>query len=473
MTTANVLSQALKLMGSAGSEMGLPKLQTGTPVNTGFGQVMSDSLKNQPGNRNENAEAVKQSSSPKQFASKPVTEKADAVKPETAGSEKITSETVKAVEDGIRDMVKEELGLTDEELEAAMAVLGLDYLSLLMPANMKALLLEVNQADAIELLTNEGLASQLETLLQGVEDILTDAGIEMPSMEDMQTLIEDMLEAKVPQEGLTAPETEAPAEQPAEEKGPEVEILVEKPDTEKVDDKQSETEMPEETEMQVTDTKDAPAEKQEASVKTEAESKDFQNAGKQEREYRGTGDENHQNPMETILQNLSSHVSVDDVAATAAGRLEVMRDIVNQVIEQIRINIRPEHTSMELTLNPENLGKINLTVVSRDGHLTASFTAQNEVTKEALESQVQNLKETLSGQGIKVDAIEVNIESFAFDERNQMNGGQEENGQSKPKEKKLSAEAIAKAFGEESESGEDTLDTTGITQSGSNVDYTA
>lgn len=468
MTTANVLSQALKLMESAGSEMGLPKLQTGTPVNTGFGQVMSDSLKNQPGNRDNRAEAVKPSSSPKQFASKPVTEKADTAKPEAAGSKKLTSETVKAVEDGIRDMVKEELGLTDEELEAAMAVLGLDYLSLLMPANMKALLLEVNQADAIELLTNEGLAGQLENLLQGVEDILNDAGIQLPSMEELPGLMEDMLEAKLPQdtEGTEAAQETVVEEQPVKTDEPKVEVLVEKPEAKK----------PEEVEA---DTEENPVEKLEASEKKPEESagkeelkNEASHTGKQDREYRSAGDENRQNPMETIIQNLSNHVSVEDVAATA-GRLEVMRDIVNQVIEQIRINIRPEHTSMELILNPENLGKINLTVVSRNGHLTASFTAQNEVTKEALESQVQTLKETLGNQGIKVDAIEVNIESFAFDERNQMNGGQENGSQSKPKEKKLSAEAIAKAFGEEAEDEEATLDTAGITQSGSNVDYTA
>ena len=43
---------------------------------------------------------------------------------------------------------------------------------------------------------------------------------------------------------------------------------------------------------------------------------------------------------------------------------------------------------MEIQLNPENLGKINLTVVAKDGMITAQLTAQNEAVKNAIENQI-------------------------------------------------------------------------------------
>jgi flagellar hook-length control protein FliK len=93
------------------------------------------------------------------------------------------------------------------------------------------------------------------------------------------------------------------------------------------------------------------------------------------------------------------------------------------------------------------------------------------VTKEALESQMQTLKETLTNQGLKVDAIEVNIESFAFDERNQMGKGQANEEQQGKKEKKISVDELLKAFDEEASEEEVLTPILGV--AGAMVDYTA
>jgi flagellar hook-length control protein FliK len=73
-----------------------------------------------------------------------------------------------------------------------------------------------------------------------------------------------------------------------------------------------------------------------------------------------------------------------------------MKEIVNQIVDKIKVVIKPEATSMEIQLNPENLGKVNLSVISKNGQLTAHFTTESQAAKEALESQMQTLKETLS-----------------------------------------------------------------------------
>lgn len=470
MTASNVLTQAIQTMGSGSRDLVMTKL--GTATGGSFGQVMSNSLSSQLGSQKNDVQAVKQNPScGRQFASKGVADKAEAFsvtpgKPAASQEtpEAATAELAKAVETDVKNLLKEELGLTEEELEAAMTALGLEYLDLLLPENMQALVLEVNQTEAMELLTNEGLNSQLNTLLLGTQEILSENGIQVPT-EELPGLLEDLENAL---ETLTSRE-EAVQGQVIEESGPAIEIVAEK-----TAGAEKKAEIPEAEEDSETPEAGEEAEglvKPEKQLEETSQKKDtkesFQNRSDTKEEgLKSFEHEKSQNPMDVILQNLSSHISVDEMSMTAAQRLEAMRDIVNQVLEQIRITIKPETTSMELTLNPENLGKVNLTVVSKEGHLTASFTAQNQVTKEALESQMQTLKESLNSQGIKVEAIEVNIESFAFDERNQMNGGQGSNGQSKPKERQ-------NAFGEEIAGEEEGIDTASITQSGSQVDYTA
>lgn len=71
--------------------------------------------------------------------------------------------------------------------------------------------------------------------------------------------------------------------------------------------------------------------------------------------------------------------------------------------------------SIEVQLNPENLGKLHITVSARNGVLTAEIATQNEQVKRAVESQMSMLKENLESQGIKVDAVEITVQSHAFE----------------------------------------------------------
>lgn len=117
------------------------------------------------------------------------------------------------------------------------------------------------------------------------------------------------------------------------------------------------------------------------------------------------------------LVNLSQNTTINP--ETSIERISNFREIVNQIVEQIKIVINSEQTSMEMQLNPETLGKINLSLTSKDGVMTAHFTTQNEVTKEAIESQMQILKDNLNNQGLKVDSIEVTVSNFEFEQSNQ------------------------------------------------------
>ncbi len=68
------------------------------------------------------------------------------------------------------------------------------------------------------------------------------------------------------------------------------------------------------------------------------------------------------------------------------------------------------------------MGKVNLSVVMKEGVATANFIVQNEMVKEALQSQMQVLRDNLEQQGLKVESIEVTVAEYGFEQSTNPNG---------------------------------------------------
>lgn len=100
------------------------------------------------------------------------------------------------------------------------------------------------------------------------------------------------------------------------------------------------------------------------------------------------------------------------------------RDVIEQVVTAARTQITDSVRSIELELNPHNLGKMIMQVTEREGELTARLVAENQSVKEALESQLANLRDRLNEQGVKVTSVEVAVATHEFEqnlEEGQMN----------------------------------------------------
>lgn len=127
-----------------------------------------------------------------------------------------------------------------------------------------------------------------------------------------------------------------------------------------------------------------------------------------------------------FVQNNNTYVSVDTVR------------IIEQLAERVRVTNLSEVSSIEMQLNPENLGKMYVNISSKQGMVNAQIAATNETVKEALEAQIYELKESLQQSGVKVDAIEVTIASHEFEknlEQGQSREEQEAERQEEMKEK--------------------------------------
>ena len=145
------------------------------------------------------------------------------------------------------------------------------------------------------------------------------------------------------------------------------------------------------------------------------------------------------------------------------------QQVMNQILDYMKVSMRPEDTVLNMQLHPENLGTLHIQISAREGVMTAHFTATSEAVKTVLENQMAVLRENFEQQDIKVDAIEVTVETHQF-ESNLEQGRQrgEEEQSRKPRRRRLDVSGLES--GEELEEP-DQIVAEMMAANGSSVDY--
>ncbi|MGB4659857.1 MAG: flagellar hook-length control protein FliK, partial [Mobilitalea sp.] len=291
---------------------------------------------------------------------------------------------ITAMLQAVRAQVMETLNLTSEQLDQLMMEQGMSASDLLGQENLQQLVLaNSGETNILATLTDENLADTMKQLLQGVEDIKNEAGLNL-TKEQIESIL-TQVEAANQTEETPVTMVEESSTKVDLGQGKEAANVIKKEDVQT----NSETSNKKDTSAQIStlsETKES---------NTDAQSEAGTNTNKELRA---------EDQYQVFVDNLVK--STGETKVDFAGNLvqvTELRDIANQIIDRIKVSIQPNQTSMELQLNPENLGKVNLTVQSKNGVLTAQFVVQNEISKEAIESQMQSLKDTLNQQGLKVD----------------------------------------------------------------------
>ena len=133
------------------------------------------------------------------------------------------------------------------------------------------------------------------------------------------------------------------------------------------------------------------------------------------------------------LLQAEAPAEIPEVPAEAPAEYRSMQtqEIMNQIVEYMKINVKADTQTMELQLHPASLGTVNVQIMAKDGGLTAHFTTQNETVRAVIETQLIQLKHQFEEQGIKVDAVEVTVANHAYGEQFSQDGGNTEQDQSK------------------------------------------
>jgi len=297
----------------------------------------------------------------------------------------------------IKEQLQELLGLSEEDIDAILEKLNIGMVDLLDVNNLTQFYLSAKQEnDMSVLLTNETFANELQELTGKMNEIKQSLGQGF----DLSKA-KELLEGINQNEMVGSDEVTQPVDQ-VKEANSHVET----------------SQMSDSSKIQV--------------VK-ESDSSQNETFGKQQ-------NQNSEADFEQFVQNLSTGNVNGEVAMNQeqlTARVEQFREIVDQIVNQIKVTIKPEETSMELTLSPEHLGKVNLSITSKGGVMTAQLFTETQLAKEAIESQIHVLKDTLTQQGLKIEAIEVSITNYSFQKDSNTNSSEHEHQQKSKASKKM------------------------------------
>lgn len=313
-------------------------------------------------------------------------------------------ETDKSVVDelseNIESVIKDKLNMTDEEFADLMSQLGFTSLDLLNPQNLTDFVVAYSGAESsISLLTDSNLSDMYKSLTDSVMQVLTQTAemVDM-SVENLTAVVEQFNESDASEKTNNVFDQVAENTDQNSVKSEENVMTPVNSD----DDDRNVRQNTESTETQSTTEK--------VTVKND-QSQVFDNEESDMKQ--SNGNDQGKDIMQNLVNSFSKAMETTNVAAQTpiidAG------SVISQIVDAVKVTATQQTTSMELQLQPENLGKVNIEVIAKDGAVTAKIVAENEAVKTVIENQITALKENMNNQGLKVEAVEVTVASHAFE----------------------------------------------------------
>ena len=330
----------------------------------------------------------------------------------------------------MQEILKDELGVSDEQVEDAMSILGLQWMDLLNPASLSQLVTQLTGTeDACSLLMSEEFTNIMQNTDELVQSLSETLGISKDEWVALQNQLAE----------LTADfnETVDMADGGVQEIAPQTDATITSQDTTVMAATVQMTHTTEETQnvQPEEETEDAaPVIQVNASEDAQTENNVSENASgemgepaAQSQKTKESSVNEHAQNMEFQVRAEQQTVAPEEVNKVASRTTIDVQDIMNQITEFAKVNLSPENSSIEMQLNPENLGKVYLHIAAtKEGNITAELAVSSETVKTALEAQIADLRTSLNQQGIKVDAVEVAIASHEFERNLEQNASGEE-----------------------------------------------
>lgn len=324
------------------------------------------------------------------------------------------------MKDELISTVAEDLNVSEEDLIAAMENLGMVWTDLLNQQNLADVAIELNvSADSTELLLN----SDFQNALMDVNQILTDAAVnlgmdvnEFTDIVAQMTLVEPDEAAalnEVAGEALNSTVQTAEEAETADNGTVKADVVTKADAGQTMDDTYV---VNENAVKSVDDDMDAAGSSQDFTRNSDSDGKQADTEGNNGILFAQDTD-----------ANVMAELNADDVNADYRPYTSTdTTELINQIVDNIRLNVSQDTTSIEMQLNPENLGRVYVHLSAKEGTVNAQFTATNEVVKEALEAQIVTLKENLNQAGVKVDAVEITVSSHGFERNLEQDQSREE-----------------------------------------------
>ena len=327
-------------------------------------------------------------------------------------AEPIDEEVETAVEGIVKEVmqeIEEMLEVSEEELLDVLEQLGLQPIDLLNPDNMVSILTALTgEGSTIQLVMDEEMYLTLQDLMQMVEDktqeLMSATGLSDEELEAVMDQLKLLTNQQLSHEEMEMKQVQIlPFES-------EEEVVAEDGDVPVIVKNENDLQDVQTTEV----TQDSPERIVEKTETGKSEDSLFQEQQQNMQSFQNMSDEISQLAGESKLEG------------TGTPNTE---SILKQLADYVKIQKGKELTEMELQLHPASLGNVKVTLATKGGVVTAQLTTENEIVKNAIESQVSQLKQNLEEQGVRVEAIEVSVASHQMErnlEQNAKDGEQEQ-----------------------------------------------
>lgn len=339
-------------------------------------------------------------------------------------------EAVSSYEEKMTNVIEEDLNVSEEQIVHAMEELGLTFMDLSDPANLAKLIGQLEGGDnTVDLLTNASVNDLMQNVESLTDDLTEMTGLNLTELTEVTEVAEvlEFSEASKVSEGQTSV---VPDVNTTTQTGEKIDISMLEPVDEDAD--MALLRQAAENAKELTVTTDEKGD-EDAAPMQRAVGQAQEGASHSDNATNHQNNSNHQTPTQTAPTTQptdSSAATVTQNTTFAQTQAEVIteapqvdsyvsvdtQNVIEQIVTAARTQITAQVRSMELELNPQNLGRMLMQVAERDGQITARIFTQNESVKAALEMQMTLLKEQLNEQGIKVEAVEVAVATHEFEQ---------------------------------------------------------
>ena len=362
--------------------------------------------------------------------------------------------------------IMQQFDISLEEFAVKLEEFGMEPAELMTQQGLKDFFLHMNDAEVSDLIVDENLNQELQSFMVELSDEIATLETLIPDMDAFvsnEEIAKMFSELTVSQDDVTMdvqPVVELVEESIVDDE-PEVIVNKENPDTAEyvsnVDESNESSSLSDSTHS--SNSSDLSESKQQQLGDS---SKELTSQETASTETTNAKQNTFANPILQAIQDAMNNVEVAGVSEQQVQQTDILR----QVVEQVRLNMNQQQTSLELQLYPEHLGRIQINVVAKEGVMTASIVAETEAAKQAIEAGLLNLREAMDQQELKVEAIEVMVSTMGFESDGEQQSF-DEKGSSNPR-RKIDLSELSDEV-----SQEDEAEVEKMIASGSSVSYRA
>ena len=401
-----------------------------------FGDIMAKSVGGNAGKKNSSTDTLSQnsirtntSSSDKNDVAEKVSsadkaKASDTNKTQNTKTDNKVAEKVDKAANEVYDKIKKTLGVSDEEIQHSMENLGLTMVDLLMPENIMQLVMDITGTqDSMQLVTDDMLSNAMKDIMDFVSHTSQQLAADLSvTPDDLKEILQSVSIDEKADKNIQTHEENSDVKEDAAD----------------------------------SNIKDASPLEQVIAKKITTGSDSSKNDAMSEKENGFVGFEYMEIPAKQ-KQSVSSNEHVNQLASGTTTTVQSIAeefssvlenrgvnetDILDQIINQIKFTSDDAVKSMEIQLTPETLGKVNVLVSVREGVVTAQLNVQNEQVKKALENQMITLKENFENQGVKVESVEITVQTNAFENNQNFNNQNEQKNNTSKNRAKLNLNGL-------------------------------